>query len=835
LPGSAFGRHTAQPEMIPIDSRTKAALDAALGHLVATASAASVRTVEALGGQASKATQAGERDAYLAARASLRQHEHTIAHNFETAIRAGMNPAVDARREMPRAPGPSKWDSLTLVDDTEVEGRMLADRIGEAIAHECESELREMAVFVGALVPGAASEPERDPFRPANIGAALFKAIEAVTPDFEARKALARGFGPVMARDMRQCYADIVADLRGRGVQPGQLAILGVDGPGNDRMISAYAIPGHADSRSSIFGATSTGNDALAALDSIGSGLSSQGGHLTGSGMRTASGGLRSVADAELMGLIRRLTAIDSRLTALDDGASRPSSGARPASEFRSTGPRASETGRLHGEGLTGLMAVNLIRAHRDELREASSGGLLDHMVIDVVSSLFDQILSDPRVSPQMARQIARLQLPVLRVALADTTFFSSRKHPVRRFVNRIASLACAFEDFDDGPGRQFLERVRELVQEIIDGDFDQVDVYGAKLSMLEAFIEQQNEGDVEAHGAAATLLSGKESELRVQQSYMHQLQIALAPIAMDDYLRDFLSQVWSQALALAVRRDGPQAERTARLRRAATELVMSVQPKGTPPLRKAFLMQLPGLVKTLNEGMALIGWPEPAQRAFFGKLLPSHAESLKGQPLSDLDRNLLAKQLEAAFNLPLPRAEAMSASPLSADEAEVVAPHFSAEEVARVGLVAETAIDWNAPVDIEIGVDGDEADAEAGPEPLDIGIDIDLAVGGPSEPVQGPELIHHLQVGFAYQMHIKDRWQKVRLSYVSSGRSFFAFTHGRRHKETISFTSRMLARLCEAGRLRAFESSYLLERATLRARRQLAALKPGLGTPTLS
>jgi hypothetical protein len=33
--------------------------------------------------------------------------------------------------------------------------------------------------------------------------------------------------------------------------------------------------------------------------------------------------------------------------------------------------------------------------------------------------------------------------------------------------------------------------------------------------------------------------------------------------------------------------------------------------------------------------------------------------------------------------------------------------------------------------------------------------------------------------------------------------------------------------RLCEAGRLRTFENGYLLERATERARRQLASLRP--------
>ena len=100
---------------------------------------------------------------------------------------------------------------------------------------------------------------------------------------------------------------------------------------------------------------------------------------------------------------------------------------------------------------------------------------------------------------------------------------------------------------------------------------------------------------------------------------------------------------------------------------------------------------------------------------------------------------------------------------------------------------------------------------------------------GEPSEPSRGPQLIDHIKLGFAYQMHLKDEWQKVQLAHVSSGRSFFVFTRGGKHQETISMTSRMLARMCETGRFRAVESSYLMERATVRARKQLAEL----GTPT--
>ncbi|MGZ5203643.1 MAG: DUF1631 family protein [Caldimonas sp.] len=495
-------------------------------------------------------------------------------------------------------------------------------------------------------------------------------------------------------------------------------------------------------------------------------------------------------------------------------------------------------SGPQYNDGLTGLMAVNLIRAHREELIQASTGKL-DHMVIDVVGSLFDQILSDSRVPPQMAREIARLQLPVLRVALNDSSFFSTRRHPVRRFINRIASLANAFEDFDDGPGALFLSRVRKLVDEIIEGDFDQIELYAAKVAELEAFISEQTEGEIEKKSGAVTTLEAKESELRVQQRYMLQLQSALGPLNLPAYLQDFLAQVWSQALVLAARRDGPDSDRARRYRRVGTDLVMSVQPKGSPMFRKKFLMQLPPLMKDLNEGMKLIGWPDSAQKEFFGKLLPAHAESLKGQPLSELDHNMKVKQLEAIFAIPVPIGETFSrGEPVNAIAAEVIEKRFTPEEARQVGFVPEAAVDWSGEVDasaVDIDLGGEVQPAEPATASVAAVLDPQAVEalgpttsesGEPGEPVSGAQLIDHIKLGFAYQMHLKDEWQKVRLAHVSSGRSFFVFTRGGKHQETISMTSRMLARMCETGRFRAVESAYLMERATVRARKQLAELR---------
>ncbi|HEY2559802.1 MAG TPA: DUF1631 family protein, partial [Caldimonas sp.] len=698
---------------------------------------------------------------------------------------------------------------------------------------------------------------------------------------------LARELGQAVAHAMPECYDDILRMFQERGVRPVHLTVRTVEGPGNQlgAANSGYAsLPreGYHSSRGGSYGEIESGPgsdmDLLAAhrralatafpgrsepVDSVRDPLHSSGGY--------SRPRAREAADQQLMTLLRRLTAISSQpgelgpASLLGGPAAAPSRGpsqpARPSgyASSRHAGPiSGSDKGVIssrsglgdgsraapiadpaYGDGLTGLMAVNLIRAHREELIQASTGKL-DHMVIDVVGSLFDQILSDSRVPPQMAREIARLQLPVLRVALSDQTFFSTRRHPVRRFINRIASLANAFDDFDIGPGAKFLTRVRKLVDEIVEGDFDQIELYAAKVAELEQFIAEQSEGAVEKSGAAV-VLDQKESELRIQQRYMLQLQAALAPMQLPSYMLDFLAQVWSQALVLAVR-DGADSDRARRYRRVGVDLVMSIQPKGSPMFRKKFLMQLPPLMKDLNEGMKLIGWPESAQREFFGKLLPAHAESLKGQPLSELDHNLLVKQLEAVFALPVPvtfdgfaRAE-----PIAEVPPEVIERRFSAEEAKQVGLVNEAAVDWSAAVArADVDVDLGELQPPAPASPSLVGKLDSAAVeqlgptttelGEAPEPDQGAQLMDHIKLGFAYQMHLKNEWQKVQLAHVSAGRSFFVFTRGGKHQETISMTARMLSRMCETGRFRAVESAYLMERATLRARKQLAAL----GAPT--
>jgi hypothetical protein len=785
--------------------RLPAPLENAVQRLKLAARAAAERSIESLGLTALASNNVFQRDALLGAQFELNRKSAVFVLAFNEDFDQRVLREVGAQVG---DPGETSWDALSLVEDHEVEIQVSAERFGLEIAHACEWELRELNGYIVALLGAQRSarreDQDRNPLRPEIVGHAMIRAVEAVSERADVRKVLNTELSRSLGALLRGTYSDIVSDLRQAGVQPTGLQVrmagqqsaggagaAGAGGAGRGDAAEAEGLvssPGGFDSR---YGGRRSGPSSFGPS-------TRSGGTAHGHGHGTPIGHV----DPGLMQLIRRLAFTDVGAGG-DSGGSDWSDG---------------------GYG-GGAPLPNLIHAHRDELRQASKGSL-DHMVIDVIGSLFDQILSDPKVPPQMARQIARLQLPVLRAALGDPSFFSSRRHPVRRFINRIASLGAAFEDFDEGGAQRVLAKVRELVQDVVEGDFDQIEVYEQKLQALEAFIADQGRSEMDAQGDAAEMLSTKEDEARLRALYAQQLQGELKGLSAPEFVRDFISQVWSQVLLQAAARGDAGGERVKRLRHVGRELFMSVQPKTSPAQRKAFLADLPKLMKELGEGMDLIAWSDSSRRAFFGQLLPAHAEALKAQALRPLDFNMLARQVDGALDKPLPsRADlkhAPAALPVLNDE--VVAPRFSAEEAQRIGLLEESSVDWNGRIDIDLtaepalGADDVQIAGLPGPmEPME-----------PAEPTQGRSLADHVQIGFAYQMHIDGGWQKVRLAHVSPGRSFFVFHHGGRHKKTISLTQRMLVRLCETGRLRAFESAYLLERATARARRQLQSVSPG-------
>jgi hypothetical protein len=919
----------------PPTSKTPAVLNAAVQRVKAAFRATLDRSVETMAAASSTASRTADREALRVAMFELGRRQASFAMTFNERLDESVTSEMrrlegSTTSGLPReSSGSTFWETLTLVSHSETELEVAGERIAQALAHECEWELRRLdALMLGALRAIAVAAEARNPLRPDVIGKAVAAACAAVSDDAAVSAAVRTHMTRAWASSVAAMYKDMADAMQQAGVRPAEINVRTVQGPGNEMGTSAYQAGVHGGTHTPPGVASMMPNDLTRQLaqyqgargGGAGGGEGGGGGGASGdhrqSGYRPSGyhplgggggggfttdaaraggsggsgsgggGGSSSGGDSRFNSLSPPLTAgtgqggagggvghgagaggvvivspavggggggSDTAPTTSNSGMGGWAPGA-PGHSMQSPAMAAHSDAQLvallkrlamfaqidrntaiattlQGDG--GMSSQpgalpNVIASHRDELRQAATGAL-DHMVIDVVASLFDQILSDAKVPPQMARQIARLQLPVLRVALIDSSFFSSRRHPVRRFVNRIASLAVAFDDFTAGPGQKFHEMVRSLVDEIVSGDFDQMQQYQQKLAALEEFVAEQAKSDAETVHRAPSLLDHREAELLLQQRYVQQLKVGLASAQMDDYLRDFITQVWSQALMRVGLRHGPQSGMLKTLRTTGRDLVLSVQAKGSPTDRKAFLVRLPQLMKELDVGLGLIGWPDDAKRDFVAKLRASQAAALNQPPMRVLDYNLLSKQLESVLATPLPSADqapqGVSAQPILEERAT---PAFTKDEAQRIGLFDETKVNWDGTVDIDVGAAEGGAD-EASLTELDINID-GLPPPEPMEPTRGAALMDHVHVGFSYRMHFENRWHKVRLAHISPGRTFFVFTHGLQHEHAISMTARMLARLCESGRLRAYENAHLIERATARARKQLAEIRAGSG-----
>ncbi|MFY7941736.1 MAG: DUF1631 family protein, partial [Burkholderiaceae bacterium] len=311
------------------DSRLPAALEASLDYVRAAAAAAAERVSQAMAAQASTTARVTDRDMLFEASQDLKQQPDKFLAVVADTLTENTLHELAPRTGEKRTLAMTDWQSLSLVDDNEVEERMFADRLGQQISHASEWELREMAAYMASLMGLSRADEDRNPVRGSAVGVAIYKGVQAISTEPDIRKLLHREFGLALAQLMPASYKNILTDLKNRGVKPLGLSVKAVDGPGHQLpgLNSAYAPlrDDHMSTRSgsSGFGSSSggelnSGRDLAGATSKGASGLAraNAGRAGGGGGGATASAG----GDAQLMALLRRLTALSSRPGILDEG-----------------------------------------------------------------------------------------------------------------------------------------------------------------------------------------------------------------------------------------------------------------------------------------------------------------------------------------------------------------------------------------------------------------------------------------------------------------------------------------------------------------------------------
>ena len=266
----------------------------------------------------------------------------------------------------------------------------------------------------------------------------------------------------------------------------------------------------------------------------------------------------------------------------------------------------ASANGVGYADAVQVERVASSLRQRSSELKQAASTPT-EKATIEVVALMFQSILAEERIPPSVRVWFARLQIPVLRVALAEPEFFSALQHPARRLIDRMGSCVMGFES---NVGSAALEaEIKRVVQVIEQYPETGRRVFQLVLEEFQKFLSTylSEQGSASRFVSVAQQVEQKET-LSVQ--YTIELRKLLNDLPVRDEVRDFLFKVWVDVLAVASVKHGLRHEETNALKQVASDLLWAASAKPNRNDRARVIQQLPGLLQRLRQGMSLLGFP---------------------------------------------------------------------------------------------------------------------------------------------------------------------------------------------------------------------------------
>ncbi len=248
--------------------------------------------------------------------------------------------------------------------------------------------------------------------------------------------------------------------------------------------------------------------------------------------------------------------------------------------------------------------AADLRRRTSDLKRRAPTTA--DKATVEIVALMFQAILAEERIPFSARVWFARLQMPVLRVAIAEPEFFGTLQHPARMLIDRMGSVVMGFDAAAisgsalEGEIRrvvQVIEQYPETGQRVFKLVFDEF------VGFLGKYLTQSD-----ATQRVMSVAQQVEQKETMAIQYTIELRKMLNDIPVREEIREFLFKVWAEVLAIAALKYGAQDAQTVTLKRAASELVWAASAKPNRTDRTRVIQDLPKLLQRLRSGMALLG-----------------------------------------------------------------------------------------------------------------------------------------------------------------------------------------------------------------------------------
>ena len=274
-----------------------------------------------------------------------------------------------------------------------------------------------------------------------------------------------------------------------------------------------------------------------------------------------------------------------------------------------------------------------------DQGASGSGNAMVRTLAAEVVTLMLRRLTTDERLLAPLRDMLQGMKPALLQLARSDPRFFADRHNPARRLLDAIAERGLAFTSEQDSGYTPFAKEVHDIVRALQTSGADLPDRFPGLLERLtrsraEALAPRQ----AQARGLAVQTL------MRVEQRNLLAERVATEFRARNDFerapgvVRRFLTGPWSQVVAQA-RMDAAEKSVAAvslasaeRYTDIVPDLLWSSQLAQASRNRPRLIKIIPGLLRTLREGLDAIDYPRAQSEGFFAALMGLHEAAYKTQ-----------------------------------------------------------------------------------------------------------------------------------------------------------------------------------------------------------
>lgn len=538
---------------------------------------------------ADRATSNAEQNAFFEAMRDLRMKRRGIERSFLQQVFESFSKLNQYEIGKP-APQEASFESLALVQNDELEESVAIDTMVAKVMSRASQPLSHLTTRMNVLVSKKLDD-KNNPLGPQQLCQYFLEACRSLGVEIKVKLIILKLFERYVLTDLEQLYAESNQALVAANVLPELQSA-------PPRRSSRPATSGNSPSRSGA-----EFSEPSAYVDS---------------GVQEAFGSLQALL-SELRG-----NALPARNLPSDAIPISSNDLMRLLSHLQSRAPLQVDEFDLQGQ-LEQLL-------HRVSAKSGKSRvvGEVDEDVINLVSMLFEFILDDRTLPDSLKALIGRLQIPVLKVAVLDKTFFSRGSHPARRLLNEIASAAMGWADQDEVQRDSLYQKIEQIVARLLNDFVDDPAIFSELLADFLAFTGDERRRSELLEQRTRDAEEGRARAEMARQEVEHALNQRLLGKTLPEVVVRLLQEAWSKVLLLTCLKHGTQSEQWQAALATMDDLIWSVAPHDDLESRAQLLELVPSLLKNLREGLVSAAFDPFSTSDFFTRLEALHVQTLQ-------------------------------------------------------------------------------------------------------------------------------------------------------------------------------------------------------------